>query len=568
MKQGFWKSDWFVGLIITIVFFLFMHSTFIQSIERDAYDFGVQSSERTASDKIAVIAIDDNSIANIGRWPWSRDIHAQMHEMLTEGGAKAIGQTVFFTEPQLDPGLKFIQDLSSIFDESSLSSIPLYIEDLNQIIEDSRRLVKNKRDANGRSAINMIRKHIENSPLQNQVVEEIADYKKYITEAALALNTDKTLAESMQQTGNVVLAMPFILGEPIGRPDENLPEYVQVNKLPEKNIVDDFANNPDGWRPLPMVDSFPPIPVIGETALNIGALVSVLDVDGGIRSEPLIIDYYDDFYPSISLILAAKSLNLGIEDIKVTVSSDVQLGRLTIKTDEESQMKTFFYNGDGYESAFPVDSFFDVIQGKIPVSKYKDKIVLIGATAFGVGNTMVTPIDPAMSPVLTLAHSISSILNEDFFIEPAWGGYAQLGALVFVALYLMLLLPRIGAAAGFIITIIIFISFFATHYVLMTEQGMWVQLMTPSLLLVTGHILLTTKRFLLTERGKARLDIESAESNRMLGLSMQGQGQLDMAFEKFRKLPVDKSTLELMYNLALDYERKRQFNKAKSVYDY
>jgi serine/threonine-protein kinase len=54
----------------------------------------------------------------------------------------------------------------------------------------------------------------------------------------------------------------------------------------------------------------------------------------------------------------------------------------------------------------------------------------------------------------------------------------------------------------------------------------------------------------------------------MLGLSLQGQGQLDMAFEKFRKLPVDKSVLEVLYNLALDYERKRQFNKAKSVYDY
>jgi serine/threonine-protein kinase len=54
----------------------------------------------------------------------------------------------------------------------------------------------------------------------------------------------------------------------------------------------------------------------------------------------------------------------------------------------------------------------------------------------------------------------------------------------------------------------------------------------------------------------------------MLGLSLQGQGQLDMAFEKFRKLQVDKSALELLYNLALDYERKRQFNKAKSVYTY
>ena len=568
MKQGVWKSDWFVGLIITLIFLAIIQSDFIQSIERDAYDFGVQSSSRTASDKIAVIAIDDESIANIGRWPWSRNIHAQMHELLTKGGAKAIGQTVFFTEPQLDPGLQFIRELKTNFDQGHISGLPQYIDDLNQTIEDSRQLVKNKRDANGQAAINKIQKYIAASSLQNQVIEEIAAYQEYIASAEVALDSDKTLAASMQQTGNIVLAMPFILGEPIGRPDQDLAEYVQRNKLPQANIIDNPENNPDGWHPLPMVTGLPPIPMIGETALNIGSLVSVLDVDGGIRSEPLVVDYYGDLYPSVALILAAKSLNLGIDDIKVNVSSDVQLGRLTIKTDEESQMKTFFYNDNGLNSAFQVDSFFDVIKGKIPVSKYKDKIVLIGATAFGVGNTMVTPIDPAMSPVLTLAHSISSILNEDFFIEPSWAGYAQLGALLLVALYLMLLLPRMGAAAGFIATLALFSIFFATHYVLMTTQGTWVQLMSPSLLLIAGHVLLTTKRYLLTERGKARLDIESAESNRMLGLSMQGQGQLDMAFEKFRKLPVDKSTLELLYNLALDYERKRQFNKAKSVYNY
>lgn len=525
MKQAVWKSDWFVSLIITLIFFLFIQSDFIQSIERDAYDFGVHSSSRSASDKVVIIAIDDESISNIGRWPWPRDVHAQMYDLLTEGGAKAIGQTVFFAEPQLDPGLKFIQELKTTFEQSRLSTIPEHSEEINRI-------------------------------------------KEFIASAEISLNTDKTLTESMLQTGNVVLAMPFVPGEPIGRPDQELPEYVQRNKLPESNIIDNPTTNPDNWRPVAMINTLPPIPSIGEAALNIGSLVSILDIDGGIRSEPLVIDYYNSLYPSVALILAAKSLNLTINDITVTLSSDVQLGRLKIKTDEESLMKTFFYNSDGYNSAFQIDSFYDVIQGKVPTSKYKDKIVLIGATAYGVGSTMVTPIDAAMSPVLTLAHSISSILNEDFFIEPTWSAYAKLGALLFVALYLMLLLPRLGAATGFIITIVLFTIFFVTHYVLMTTEGVWVQLMTPGLLLVTGHILLTTKRFLFTEQGKARLDIESAESNRMLGLSMQGQGQLDMAFEKFRKLPIDKSTLELMYNLALDYERKRQFNKAKSAYDY
>ena len=568
MKKGIWRSDWFAGLLITLVFILFAGSDFVQSLERDAYDFGVSSSSRTPSNKVAVIAIDDESIANIGRWPWPRDVHAAMHEILTKGGAKAIGQTVFFVEPQLDPGLKYISELKTTFEGSSIATVPLEVEQLEQTIDSARELVKNKRDANGRAAIDHIAEFLQNSPLKLQLAEALKDYQASLSNDEAALDTDTKLADSIALAKNVVLAMPFVSGDPLGKPDKELPEYVQRNKLPAGNLIDSPDTNPNGLVPIFMVDTFPPIPIVGQVAANIGALVSVTDVDGAIRTEPLVVDYYGDFYPSMALLLAARSLNLTVNDIRVVLGDSVDLGRLHIKTDGESMMHTFFYTSELAAGAFPVDSFYDVLQGKIPASKYRDKIVLIGATALGVGDTMVTPINPTMSPVLTLAHSVSSILNEDFFVEPAWSFYATAGAFLLVALYLMLLLPRIGAAIGFIVTSLIFITLFLTEYILMTTQGTWLQMMLPILLLVTGHLLLTTKRFLMTEKGKARLDVESAESNRMLGLSMQGQGQLDMAFEKFRKLPADKPSLELLYNLALDYERKRQFNKAKSVYNY
>ena len=48
----------------------------------------------------------------------------------------------------------------------------------------------------------------------------------------------------------------------------------------------------------------------------------------------------------------------------------------------------------------------------------------------------------------------------------------------------------------------------------------------------------------------------------MLGLAYQGQGQLDAAFEKYRRCPPEENTYNLIYNLGLDYERKRQYNKA------
>jgi eukaryotic-like serine/threonine-protein kinase len=86
--------------------------------------------------------------------------------------------------------------------------------------------------------------------------------------------------------------------------------------------------------------------------------------------------------------------------------------------------------------------------------------------------------------------------------------------------------------------------------------------------LLIGHALLTTKRFLVTEKGKDKSDADSAESNRNLALMFQSQGQLDMAFDRFRKCKMDDAVMDAMYNLGLDFERKRQFNKAESVFGY
>ena len=63
----FWKADWFVGLLVVLLFLFSASSDLMQSLERKAYDLGVLASSRTPSDKIAVIAIDDQSIANLGR---------------------------------------------------------------------------------------------------------------------------------------------------------------------------------------------------------------------------------------------------------------------------------------------------------------------------------------------------------------------------------------------------------------------------------------------------------------------------------------------------------------------
>ncbi|MBI4215304.1 MAG: adenylate/guanylate cyclase domain-containing protein [Parcubacteria group bacterium] len=52
------------------------------------------------SDKIAIVAIDDNSLQQTGRWPWDRSKIAKLVEIIALGGAKSIGVDIAFPEPQ------------------------------------------------------------------------------------------------------------------------------------------------------------------------------------------------------------------------------------------------------------------------------------------------------------------------------------------------------------------------------------------------------------------------------------------------------------------------------------
>ncbi|MCI0401333.1 MAG: serine/threonine-protein kinase [Gammaproteobacteria bacterium] len=516
MKRTFWQRDWFAGLAISIVFLFIANTGFIRSLERTAYDLGIRASSHDPGDKVAIIAIDDESVANIGRWPWSRDVLAKMIDELAGSGAKVIGNTVFMSEPQIDPGLTYINQLIDFYTSSGLA---------------------------------------------NEPIEQLGEMGTLLNDAQSALNTDKKLAVSMREAGDVIMAMQFVLGQPLGNPDKELPEF--VTKYALRNI-----SSGSGVGPRPALAATPPIQELGNEAIGIGHITFPLDFDGGVRTESLVLDYYDRFFPSFSLLLAAQSLNLGIDDIQVTLGEGIKLGKLSIKTDPYLQMRPFFYTDRGDKPAFHVDSFFDVYTDKIPAEKYRDKIVLIGATAFGLGSPQLTPVNSAMEPVVTLAHTIASILNEDFFIIPDWGGLARMGAFLVIALYLMFLLPslRAGMAAG--ITAVLLIALVLGETTFMVRDAMWLELMWPASLLFFGYLLLTTKRYLVTEKGKLRSEAESAESNRMLGLAFQQQGQLDMAFEKFRKCPLDDSIMDPLYNLALDYERKRQFSKANATYNY
>jgi CHASE2 domain-containing sensor protein len=73
-RLDFWNSDWFFGIIVALLVLIVATGGLFHRLERNPYDLGVPASSRTPPDTIAVVAIDDQSIAAIGRWPWSRGV--------------------------------------------------------------------------------------------------------------------------------------------------------------------------------------------------------------------------------------------------------------------------------------------------------------------------------------------------------------------------------------------------------------------------------------------------------------------------------------------------------------
>ncbi|MBC7207633.1 MAG: CHASE2 domain-containing protein, partial [Methyloversatilis sp.] len=359
-KAAIWKTDWFLGVVISLLFLFSAQSDLIQSLERKAYDVGVGATDRMPSPRIAIIAIDQQSIDNIGRWPWPRDVHARMIDKLAQAQSKVVGTTIFFAEPQIDPGLAYINKLLAI--ESQV-----------------------------RSAAAVPPTEGEGEPVP-RATESLDAFSAVLREAEAALNTDRQLADSVARAGNVALPMLFLDGEPQGRPDKPLPEFVRLMAL--KNV--------EGSEPLPPLTldvSAGVIEPLGKVAAAVGHLNPSIDRDGGLRVQPLVMTHFDQLYPSLPLLIAAKSLNLGVDDIRVKLGESVTLGRLKVATDPSLGMYSFYYRGADGKAAFPVDSFFDVMSGKIPLDKYRDRIVLIGQTAPGIGNFYATPVSPAMSSV-------------------------------------------------------------------------------------------------------------------------------------------------------------------------
>ncbi len=519
---GTLKKDNLLVLILAVVFigsiFPGFRLPFLDQLEHLIYDAGVRHTVRmpAATRKIAIIAIDDASMSRLGRWPWSRHVLANMVRRLNAARAKVIGLRLNLFEPQSDPGL-------------------VYIRRLKKRIETKR----------------------YPRPIEQRYIRPI---KQYLKQAELNLDADGILARSLPRR-NVYLPIRLKLSKSSKGSRATMPPYLKNSslKLPRKMR--------EGY--LTAANLLLPLPELGRAAAGVGHILSTDTVNGGFRSEPLVVKHQGRLIPSMAMLIAARSLNIRPGKIRINPGKSVRIGKRLIKTDSAMRMYTGFHRpGKGATTAFRTYPFYQVLNGKVRPSTFRNKIVIIGVTAQGLAGTYPTPVNANMTGAELSANIIASLLNGDYYTRPSWLRWAELGLFMLLIAYFLFIFHGLRPGITAFTSFLILMTLFGSEFYLLISQKIWFRSVTPGLFLIAGHLLLASRRFFVTEKLKLSAEKDSAQTNRMLGLAFQGQGQLDMAMDKFRKLPVDKSVLDLIYNLALDFERKRQFSKAVSSYNY
>jgi len=524
LKKGI--PGWFLGLILTLVFiamFVTGFGDFTDVIEKKTFDLRSRISASTERNPdIEIVVISDEDLAEIGRFPWPRNIVAQGINNLAMAGAKVIALDIMFNEPEESAGLKTIRELNKIYSDLDLTP----------------------KDTTATA------------------------FSKLLKEAEASLDNDAKLAEALKNAGNVILPIYFDTRS-TGR-DQGVPDYIAKNSFKViHGLNDEWSMKSIMWhskiRPL--------LPSFADVVAGIGHINLFPDGDGSIRSQIHAIGYLDNtIVSSFPLAVVKVFKDLDASQIRLILGKGIDIQVTPLKTEvipaSDIHMSTLIKWNKGPGVAFHTTPFSKVLKKEFQTSLFRDKIVLIGPTAPGVGERFVTPISSNLPGVEIIANSISNILKANFFVRPQWIFFVELFIMVLFGVYISLFLPKLKAGTGAVITLLLFLSYGSAGTILFFRSNVWLKITPQLFLLVLGYILIVSRNLFITEKTKEKVEADSVETNKALGLSFQQQGLLDLAFEKFRKCGIDEPGVkDLLYNLGLDYERKRQFNKALAAYN-
>jgi adenylate cyclase len=338
------------------------------------YDQAVRATLRpAASSRVAVVALDEASLARHGQWPWPRDRVAELvRRLFDEHGVRALAFDIVFAEPDRS-------DAEAI--RQRLDAVPARPED----------------------------------PLRTELGRLLQ-----------TLDRDATLAAVLQ--GRPVVLGYYFTGDAARR----------AGALPEPFLPAAFADEMS-LRPEKGLGYGANLEPLTAAAGRAGHFNPSPDVDGVTRRVPLLVEHDEMLYPSLALsvlgLLAGDgaAVDFGRESTLdgSAVTESLTVGPFRLPVDERARVLVPFFGASG---SIPTVSAGDVLSAQVDPALLRGRVVFLGATAPGLKDARVTPVDPAQPGVELHASVVQGALDARLPSQPHYTTAAVLSTMWAVAL--------------------------------------------------------------------------------------------------------------------------------------
>ena len=457
---------------------------FVQRLELSALDtrFRYRGQNHSKVDpRIAIVDIDQHSQEVLGRWPFSRTHFARLLDVLREDGARVVAFDITFSKP----------------DEISAPMRDLH-EELNT--------------------------------LQSHGARMDPRFSAKLRQLEAKYNSDEQFAQSIERFGSVVLGNYFLysssdLAGMDGATLDNYAELVSYFPFPYVQALNPPRARQDFSRLVRYYRDSALLPrgaqanlktftlALGEHGAA-GFFSIAPDTDGVVRHSLLALPYdrssniddWEDIYASLDV--QAVRLFLGVPNEQTVLRfgpggiSRVEFGQ-TLQLPLDPLGRTLI-NYRGPVRTYPYYSIADVTQGRFAPGTFRNKIVLVGASATGIGDLRPTPYGGIDFPGVEVhANVIDNILNHNFLQrgpeQVVWdllliiifgvplGLWLALTGPQRMGFGLLLALPYLGAVYGAFL------------------KGWWLNLTIPLFTLVANVSLVALYRVVIEEREKRKV---------------------------------------------------------------
>jgi len=172
-----------------------------------------------------------------------------------------------------------------------------------------------------------------------------------------------------------------------------------------------------------------PIPLLGQNADGVGVLNTVPEIDGVVRRLPLMMSIGEEVYPSIAVEVLRVATGNPSYQVKANAGGIVAVrvkGFPIISTDESARIWLRWNK-----------TFDEISAAETDFSAFAGRMVIIGATAEGLGGFIASPTGP-MHNYMPSAVSLQTMMDGETILRPWWSRLAELAATGLLGLFIII----------------------------------------------------------------------------------------------------------------------------------